>query len=263
MPVHDWTLVEAGIFHDFHHEWISEIKRALNRELQGSDYYALAEQIAGGLGPDVLTLQRPMTQRGRPAGPAREPKRRTRGKGKATNVQSSGGVALFDTPPELLFHIKDAKKWYALRKKAVTIRQVSDHRVIAVLEILSPGNKSDRAALADFVRKTRDFMAGGIHLGLIDLFPPTSRDPEDIHPLVWGEDDGVFHFDPLQPLTCASYVGGNEAEAFVQPFAVAELLPTLPLFLTTTEYVRTPLEATYEAAFDEVPQVWREVLNSE
>ncbi len=31
MPMHDWTRVDAGIYHDFHHEWISEIKRALNR----------------------------------------------------------------------------------------------------------------------------------------------------------------------------------------------------------------------------------------
>ena len=29
MPMHDWTLVEAGIYHHFHHEWISEIHRAI------------------------------------------------------------------------------------------------------------------------------------------------------------------------------------------------------------------------------------------
>ena len=28
MPMHDWTRVDAGIYDDFHHEWISEIKRA-------------------------------------------------------------------------------------------------------------------------------------------------------------------------------------------------------------------------------------------
>jgi hypothetical protein len=59
MPVHDWTRVDAGLFHDFHHAWIEEIKRALNRGLLPPDHYALAEQIAGGLGPDVLTLQGP------------------------------------------------------------------------------------------------------------------------------------------------------------------------------------------------------------
>ena len=49
VPVHDWTRVDAGIFHDFHHEWISEIKRALNRGILAPPYYALAEQIAGSL----------------------------------------------------------------------------------------------------------------------------------------------------------------------------------------------------------------------
>jgi hypothetical protein len=55
--IHDWTRVEAGIFHDFHHAWIEEIKRALNSGLLPDEYYALAEQYAGGVGPDVLTLQ--------------------------------------------------------------------------------------------------------------------------------------------------------------------------------------------------------------
>ena len=30
MPVHNWKRVKAGIFHDFHHEWISTIRRSLN-----------------------------------------------------------------------------------------------------------------------------------------------------------------------------------------------------------------------------------------
>ncbi len=59
MPIHDWTRVDAGIFHHFHHGWIEDLSRALNRGLLPPDHYALAEQIAAGLGPDVLTLQRP------------------------------------------------------------------------------------------------------------------------------------------------------------------------------------------------------------
>ena len=59
MPIHDWTRVDAGIFHHFHHGWIEEISRALNRGLLPPDHYALAEQIAGGLGPDVLSLKGP------------------------------------------------------------------------------------------------------------------------------------------------------------------------------------------------------------
>src|SRR5690349_17848729 len=57
MPIHDWTRVPAGIWHDFHLGWIAEIRNALNGGILPADYYALAEQIAGPLGPDVLTLQ--------------------------------------------------------------------------------------------------------------------------------------------------------------------------------------------------------------
>src|SRR5437763_14461584 len=57
MPIHELTRVDAGIFLVFHHTWITEVKRALNRGLLPPEYYALAEQFAAGFGPDVLTLQ--------------------------------------------------------------------------------------------------------------------------------------------------------------------------------------------------------------
>lgn len=59
MPIHDWTLVDGGIFHAFHHDWITAISRTLNLGLLPTGYYALSEQTAGSLGPDVLTLSRP------------------------------------------------------------------------------------------------------------------------------------------------------------------------------------------------------------
>src|ERR1700728_5426653 len=57
MPMHDWTMVEAGIFHAFHHRWISAISDTLNAGVLPPEYYALPEQQAAGFGPDVLTLQ--------------------------------------------------------------------------------------------------------------------------------------------------------------------------------------------------------------
>lgn len=246
MPVHDWTRVDAGIFHHFHHEWISEISRALNRNLEGTDYYALAEQIAGGVGPDVLALQRPL------AAPKLE---------KRTRKRKSGGVALAESPPKVKFRITNPPFWYAMKKKAVTIRHVSEHMVVAVLEIVSPGNRAGRSVMNAFLRKVQDLLSAGVHLAVIDLFPPTKRDPEGIHLMVWGEDEyDVYHFDPAKPLTCASYIGGMGAEAFVEPLAVGDKLPTIPLFLTPEEYVPVPLEATYQAAFDAVPEFWRESL---
>ena len=58
MPIHDRTRVDAGIFHAFHSGWVEELSRALNRGLLPATYYALPEQVAGGVGPDVLTLRR-------------------------------------------------------------------------------------------------------------------------------------------------------------------------------------------------------------
>src|SRR5262245_52842362 len=57
MPIHDWAQVPNGIFHHFHHRWLSAISDELNGGRLPGDYYALAEQVAGGLGPDVLTLE--------------------------------------------------------------------------------------------------------------------------------------------------------------------------------------------------------------
>src|SRR5205085_12427203 len=57
MPIHDWSRVNAGTFHDFHLAWIAELRRVLNGGLLPAGYYALAEQVAGEVAPDVLTLQ--------------------------------------------------------------------------------------------------------------------------------------------------------------------------------------------------------------
>ena len=59
MPIHDWSRVAAGIFHDFHIELITRIKHALNDGILPPDYYAMAEQVAAGDEPDVLTLHAP------------------------------------------------------------------------------------------------------------------------------------------------------------------------------------------------------------
>jgi hypothetical protein len=59
MPIHDWTRVTAGTWHAFHLSWIAETQLALNEGRLPPSYYVQAEQIAGPLGPDVLTLQTP------------------------------------------------------------------------------------------------------------------------------------------------------------------------------------------------------------
>ena len=248
MPIHDWTRVDAGIFHHFHHGWIEEIGRALNRGLLPPDFYAMAEQITGHLGPDVLTLRVPRV------GPtaARTPHVGERG----------GGVAVAEVPPRVRFHATAEADVYASKAKSVVVRHRSNHQVIAMVEILSPGNKGNRRTLDAFVSKAEDALAAGIHLLLVDLFPPGPRDPQGIHRAVWGDRGDEFAMPPDKPLTCVAYVGGPMPEAFIEPVAVGDALPDMPLFLTPDVYVPVPLEATYRSAWEAVPGVWRDVLTA-
>src|SRR5438093_12560174 len=55
--IHDWTRVDAGLFHAFHHGWIEELARALNQGVLPADYFALPEQNIHGPIPEVLTLK--------------------------------------------------------------------------------------------------------------------------------------------------------------------------------------------------------------
>ena len=245
MPIHDWTRVDAGIFHAFHHDWITDISRALNRGILPTSYYALPEQVAGSMGPDVLTLRRPGSNGALPI------------------VESSeGGVVLAVSPPKVRIRMRPEANRYAAKAKAVLIRHVS-HQVVAMVEIVSPGNKNNQNGLNAFVREAREALAAGIHLLLVDLFPPSVRDPQGMHRAVWGDDCGEDYAPPAdQPLTCVAYVGGAGAEAFIEPVAVGDTLPDMPLFLTPDLYVLAPLEATYQSAWEGMPAYWREVLTA-
>jgi hypothetical protein len=57
MPVHDWTRVDAELFHHFHQGWTIELSNALNAGTLPRDYFALVEQRVQGPIPDVLTLE--------------------------------------------------------------------------------------------------------------------------------------------------------------------------------------------------------------
>jgi hypothetical protein len=246
MPIHDWTRVDPGIFHAFHHDWITEISRALNRSLLPAEYYALPEQLAGGLGPDVLTLRRSGNNG---SSPTLEP--------------PAGGIVLAAAPPRVRIRMRSDANQYAAKAKAIAIRHVSNHQVVAMVEIVSPGNKNNQNGLNAFVRKAHEALAAGIHLLLVDLFPPSVRDPQGIHRAVWGDDCGPDYALPEdKPFTCVSYVGGSGAEAFVELVAVGDTLPDMPLFLTPEVYVSVPLEATYLSAWDGMPAYWREVLTA-
>lgn len=246
MPIHDWTRVTAGTWHAFHLSWISEIQAALNNGLLPADYYAQAEQIAGPLGPDVLTLQEVESSSEQLAG-----------------GQDNGGAVVM-APPQTRISATAEMDDYVYKRRTLVIRHASGDRIVALLlEIVSPGNKSSRHALDSFIDKAIAALYHGYHLLIIDLFPPGPRDPHGLYAAIWGElSDDVEALPPDEPLTLAAYSAGPLKHAFVEPTAVGRELIAMPLFLTSDEYVNVPLEATYQAAYRGVPRRWREVLEA-
>lgn len=245
MPVHDWTRVEAGIFHAFHHSWIEEVARVLNGGLLPEDYYALAEQQAAGFGPDILTLQN------------REPDPHS------LSRPGDGSVATATLArPNARFTAQTDVEFYRRKKSSIAVRHVSDDRMVAMVEILSPGNKAGRNAFHEFLAKACHFLELKIHLLLIDLFPPTKRDPHGIHAAIWGEivEDGEFVPPPDKPLTLVAYESALIVRAFVETVAVGDVLPSMPVILEPDAAVIVPLEESYHRAYAAVPRRWRRVL---
>ena len=245
MPVHDWGRVDANVYHHFHQAWTLSICNALNAGLLPAGYSALVEQHAWGLVPDVLALER----RSRPNRPA----------------QPAGGVLTATTPKTSV--VRQAKTALAARANRIVIR----HRlgeVVCILEIVSPGNKSGKAALRAFVEKTVGFLQNGIHLLVIDLLPPTTRDPQGIHKVIWDEiEEEPFELPADKPLTLAAYeagdlLTGSEMMAYVQPVGVGDMLPDMPAYLSRGGYVPVPLESTYQGAWATCPADMRELVET-
>jgi hypothetical protein len=248
MPIHDWSRVEDGIFHDFHHSWIEEIKRTLNGGILPEDYYALAEQFAGGFGPDVLALQ--IRSNGDP------------GSGPPASVPGAGGNVLL-APPKVQMIGETDMEFYRRKQKVVTVRHVSGDRVVAMVEVVSPANKSNRNALRSFVEKAGELLDKRIHLLILDLHPPTPRDPQGIHAAIWEYiANQAYTSPPDKPLTLAAYESGLTVRAYVQPAAVGDRLTDMPLFLEPGAHVVVPLEGAYQTAFEAVPKRWRRVLEA-
>jgi hypothetical protein len=149
------------------------------------------------------------------------------------------------------------------RRRSLAIRHVSGHRLIALIEIISPANKDRRRHVDDLVDKAVSALERGIHLVLIDLFPPGPHDPSGIHGSVLQclEPYGHPYVLPAEaPLTLASYVAGPLVEIYLEHLAVGAALVEMPLFLRPDRYVNVPLESTYQAAYSDVPPIWREVI---
>ena len=240
MPVHDWTRVDAGLFHDFHQTWIGAFRTALNSEVLRGEYFALVEQCICDPIPDFLTLDL-----------------------SPENVephQDTGGQVIAMTPPRARIVRKHEADLYTGRSNRIVVRH-RDGDAVAVIEIISPGKKASRVEFRNLVKKSVDLIRQGVHFLLIDLFPPGPRDPQGVAQAIWDqfvEED--LSLPPDKPLAVAAFDAGPIQVAYVDPIAVGEVLPDMPLFLKPEVYVPAPLEATYQTTWEGLPKPLKSLL---
>src|ERR1051325_2525539 len=122
MPMHDWRQVKSGIYHNFHTLWISTLTNRLNAKLLPPGYFAMAEQIVGRPEADVVTLQ---------TVPA---------------AARDNGAELATAKPKTRFVMPIDAERYARKTHRIAIHHELG-KVVAVIEVVSPGNKDRKHAL--------------------------------------------------------------------------------------------------------------------
>src|SRR5262249_50349821 len=231
MPIHDWTRVDAGLFHAFHYHWIGHLCDALNAGVLPRDYFALPEQSIQGPIPDILTLQLST--------------------GRDESSGSGAGLAVTTAPPRTSVVRHAEERVYVRKADRIAVRH-RHGQIVAVVEVVSPGNKTSTSALRTFVEKSSDLIMQEVHLLVIDLFPPSKRDPQGIHEAIWDQiKEEDFELPADKPLTLASYDAGPPPVAYVELIAAGGALPHLPLFLKPGFHVPAPLEASYQETWND------------
>jgi hypothetical protein len=125
VAIHDWSRVDAGIFHHFHHAWIEEIARALNRGVLPGEYYAMAEQHTSQFGPDVLTLQSRL-----PEGHSSDQIE------SITDGLGGTDVGVIVAKPKARLAGETDLEFYRRKQNVVAVRHVSGDRLVAIVEIV-------------------------------------------------------------------------------------------------------------------------------
>ena len=238
MPIHDWKSAPPGLFHHFHQSWTVELCDRLNDGILPEGFFALIEQKAIGREPDVMTLAL------RPTGP-----------------RPDSGIAVATTPPKAL-HIARLtdRESYARRANRVAIRNTDGERT-TVLELVSPGNKSGKVAIRAFIDKATAFLARGVNLLIIDLFPPTSRDPQGIYKAIWDEIcEEPFELPTAKPYTISAFEAEPIYAAYVECVGIGDAIPPMPVFLDPGQYVLAPLEEAYQHSWEKCPREMKDLV---
>ena len=166
----------------------------------------------------------------------------------------AGGVALTDAPA--LVALGEPLP----PRRRLVIRHRSGERVVALIELASPGNRDAAPKVDRFADKVEDALRAGVHVLLIDPFPPTAAAPAGLHGAVAERFGASVTPDPARPLAFVGYKACPDARASVQGRAVGEAPPRVPLFLDPGWFVFVDLAPSYAAATADLAQPTLEAL---
>ena len=248
VPLHDWTRVSAGKWHDMHLAWTGALRTELNSGGLPDPFFALVEPVL---------RQRP--------GETKTPRRSTPDVWVFPHVARPAGCLPAD---EVSAQFAAVERLDPPRtRRHITVRHPDGDRVVAIIEFASPGNRDAVSKVGHFAETLAAALEAGIHAVLIDPFPPTGPAPDGLHGAVAAEFGGVHRLDPARPLTFVGYravaARGDGPTAAVEARAAGESPPEVPLFLDPAWFVPLDLAPSYAAAFRGCPKPVRERLTDE
>ena len=239
MPIHDWTRVSDAVYHNFHLDWVTRAAAALNSGILPSSHFAMNETVE--LRPEVGFCDMP------------EPDRPVSHRNWDERLPDAA-----EQPPRTRYRMVDERRQYAC--PVITVRD-DLHQPAAAVVFVTQQDKETPYRLDALLRLAVGAITRGVHLLIVDLFPPSKRDPQGVHKAIWDRiREEPFKLPPDKPLTLAAYSAGTELVAYVENVAVGDRLPDMPIFLTPDRYVPCPLESTYQASFDVLPAALKEPL---
>jgi hypothetical protein len=234
MPLHDWSTPPANVFHNLHQAWLVFLARALNGSLLPEGYLARTEEYIGPFEADVLTVET--------GGPSAAPSRPA-----ADEPQPTVTIA--------------APRTRARRQRRIAVFSERDERRVAVLEIVSPGNKDSQRRASSFRAKILECVEAGLHVVVADVLPATGS-VRSFAVEVAAEFGSATPLDdsPRYVTSFESCIDPWEVRVYHHPVQVGRVLPDAPLFLAAGVHVMVGLESTYCEAFGGLPRRDRELL---
>ena len=216
--------IEGVCWGDFHTEFISSWRAAVldqlpdgfDAEIQEYVSVVIPEERSRRISPDVLVFQTDRASASPDgAGPGR----------------TEGGTAVLE-PVEMAFEYLERLRW-----PFIEVKRLADEQVIAVLELLSPSNKSGEDRI-EYLRKRESVFKSDAHLVELDLLLGGKRLPMD---------------EDLPPGDFYAFVSRAERRPICQVYAwgLPRKLPMIPVPLVQPYAdLSVDLSAVFTAAFE-------------